>query len=154
MTYNPYLTEETFFVATKCCLRYHEEILVVSEIRPSKPLWRELPGGKISKNDRGISLLDSLSREIQEELWLDLILDPSNTRLFHVEKSFEDTTFAPDPVPFIFLCYIIDLDEKPDINLSHEHASYEWLHESQIDQYSDWRKWFDMILKKAFSFPS
>jgi hypothetical protein len=44
MTYNPYLTEENFFVATKVCLKFQHKILVMEETRPGKPLWMELPG--------------------------------------------------------------------------------------------------------------
>jgi hypothetical protein len=44
MTYNPYLTEENFFVATKVCLKFQDKILVMEEARPGKPLWMELPG--------------------------------------------------------------------------------------------------------------
>ncbi len=140
MSYNPYLTEEIFFVAVKCCLRYEDEILVVSEARPGKPFWRELPGGKISKDDRDISPLLSLAREIEEELGLTITLTEDNTRLFSVEKSYEETTFAPLPVPFVFLCYIHDLSEKPRVVLSHEHTSYDWIHESEIESFSDWRR--------------
>lgn len=154
MSYNPYLTEEIFFVAVKCCLRYEDTILVVSEDRPGKPLWRELPGGKISKDDRDISPLLSLARELEEELWLTLTLTEENTRLFSGEKSYEDTTFSPLPVPFVFLCYVHDLQEKPEIVLSHEHTSYEWIYESEISHFSDWRKWFDTIVRKAFQIPS
>ena len=57
MTYNPYLTEETFFVATKICFKYGDMILVLEENIPNRPIWTELPGGKISKDDIGLDIL-------------------------------------------------------------------------------------------------
>ncbi len=66
--YDPFLTEETFFVATKCCLSKNGKILILSENRPGKPLWWELPGGKISKADYNLSPIESLARELREEL--------------------------------------------------------------------------------------
>lgn len=66
--YNPFLSEETFFVATKCCLIKDGKILIVGETRPGKALWWELPGGKISKADQNLLPIESLARELQEEL--------------------------------------------------------------------------------------
>jgi 8-oxo-dGTP pyrophosphatase MutT (NUDIX family) len=66
--YDPFLTEETFFVATKCCLFNNGKILILSENRPGKPVWWELPGGKISKADHTLSPIESLARELREEL--------------------------------------------------------------------------------------
>jgi 8-oxo-dGTP pyrophosphatase MutT (NUDIX family) len=151
MTYNPYLTEENFFVATKVCLVHKNKILVIEESRPWKPLWMELPGWKISKNDRDMNLLQSLNREVYEELGLDIDFNLSNTELFTAYKKYEDVTFSDVPVPFIFLCYIYQFKELPDILLSHEHVSARWIWLVDLDDIHHWRPGFDTIIRKAFS---
>lgn len=148
--YNPYQTEENFFVATKCCFFFEGKLLVVSENRPWKPLWREFPGGKISKADASISLLESLRREVQEELSWDILLNEENTELFMVVKSYEATTFSTEPVPFLFLCYFHTLENIPEIQLSHEHSEVLWIEECEIESLPSWRWKFDTIAKKAF----
>lgn len=151
MTYNPYLTDENFFVATKVCLVYENKILVIEESRPWKPLWMDLPGWKISKDDRNIAPLQTLSREVWEELGLDIDFNESNSRFLTVFKKYEDVTFSDVPVPFIFLCYTHQLDELPDISLSHEHVSARWISASDMHTIHNWRPWFDTIVNKAFT---
>jgi 8-oxo-dGTP pyrophosphatase MutT (NUDIX family) len=153
MTYNPYLTEENFFVATKVCLRYRDTILVIEEKRPWKPLWMELPGGKISKNDKDRDIFACLHREVSEELSIDIRFDESRTHLYMAHKSYEHVTFSDVPVPFIFLCYIHECDTLPDIRLSHEHASARWITEGEVSQISHWRPGFDEIVQSAFHYP-
>ena len=152
MTYNPYLTEENFFVATKVCLVHNSKILVIEESRPWKSLWMELPGWKISKNDKDKSLLQSLNREVFEELWVDIDFTESNTRLFTAYKKYEDVTFSDVPVPFIFLCYMYEFDDMPEILLSHEHVSARWISLEDLVKIHHWRPGFDTIVKKAFIF--
>lgn len=152
--YNPYLTEENFFVATKVCLKFQDKILVLEEDRPWRSLWMELPGWKISKNDRDLDLFECLNREVREELGLDIPFNDSNTRLFTAYKKYENVTFSDVPVPFIFLCYIHELDTLPEFILSHEHASARWIWEEEIQGISHWRQWFDEIVRKAFLYNS
>lgn len=151
MSYNPYLTEENFFVATKVCLVHDNKILVIEDSRPWKPLWMELPGWKISKNDRDISLLQSLHREVEEELGIDVTFTESNTELFTAHKKYEDVTFSDIPVPFIFLCYIYQFEEPPEILLSHEHVSARWIWLADLENITHWRPGFDAIVRKAFT---
>jgi len=150
--YNPYLTDETFFVATKACLVHNDKLLVIEESRPWKPPWMELPGWKISKDDKNMSILQSLAREISEELWLDIDFTESNAKLFLVHKKYEDVTFSDDPVPFIFLCYIYEIGQIPEIKLSHEHVSARWISLWEIDTINHWRPGFDTIVRKALTF--
>ena len=150
MNYNPYLTEETFFVATKICFKHKDMILVLEENIPSRPLWTELPGGKISKDDKDLDILWSLRREVLEELGLDIDLNNTNTHLFMVHKKYEQTTFSDVPIPFIFLCYAYYLDAIPDILLSHEHADFRWIRQDDIKNITTWREWFDTIVERAF----
>ncbi|MDD2694276.1 MAG: NUDIX hydrolase [Candidatus Gracilibacteria bacterium] len=150
MAYNPYLTEETFFVATKVCLKYQDKILVLEEDRPGKALWMELPGGKISKNDRELNPFQCLNREVREELGFEIDFDETNTKLFMAYKNYEDVTFSDVPVPFVFLCYIYECDMMPQITLSHEHTSFRWITENEIGNIHHWRQGFDKIVKKAF----
>lgn len=145
---NPLIYEETFYVATKLCLKCGEEILTVVESYPWLPHWRELPGGKISKKDGKNPPLYTLCREVTEELWIDISLDDSNTRLFHVEKRYEYTTQYEERA-FIFLCYVHEIDTKPEVTLT-EHSEARWIRESDIASYTDWRPGFDAIVWKAF----
>lgn len=143
-------SEESFFVATKLCLKCKDQILTLFESYPWLPLWRDLPGGKISKADKEEGILFTLSREIWEELGIKIEFTAENTQLFWIEKRYEMTTKG-EVRPFIFLCYLYEIDEFPQIRLE-EHSSFEWIDKKQIDTYSDWRKWFDDIVRKAFYF--
>ena len=142
-------TEEQFFVATKLCLRCSDEILTLTESYPWLPLWRELPGGKVSKADSQNPLFFTLDREVREELGIDLGLTESNTHLFHIEKRYEATTKYAERA-FLFLCYLHDIITKPEITLS-EHSSSHWMKLTDIDTFTDWRPWFDTIIRKALS---
>ena len=139
MSYNPYLTEETFFVATKVCLKHDNKILVLEECIPNRPLWTELPGGKMSKDDKDLDILGSLRREVMEELGIDIEFTESNTKLFHVWKKYEDVSFSPEPAPFVFLCFMHELERIPDILLSHEHADFRWITAETVDDITTWR---------------
>lgn len=149
MTDNPLIHEEIFYVATKLCLKSGDEILTVVESYPWLPLWRELPGGKISRADGKNPPLYTLHREVLEELWLDIEFDESNTELFHIEKRYECTTQYEERA-FIFLCYLHEISIKPEVTLT-EHSEARWIRESDIDNYTDWRPGFDAIVRKAFA---
>lgn len=142
-------TEENFYVATKLCLFHKGKVLTLFEKYPGLPLWRDLPGGKISKADKDHDIFFTLSREIQEELWLEIKFDEKNTELFLVDKKYEHTTKG-EVRPFIFLCYRYEIDIDPKIILT-EHSSSEWITEDEIGTLSDWRPGFDFIVKKAFT---
>lgn len=144
-------TEEQFFVATKLCLICQWEILTLTESYPWIPLWRELPGGKISKSDGDNSPYFTLKREVYEELWLSIDFDPENAPLFHIEKRYEKTT-KWNIRPFIFLCYRYFIDVKPDISLT-EHSGFAWISADDVEKYTDWRPGFDTIVRKAFRTP-
>ncbi len=153
--YNPFLTEETFLVATKCCLLKDDTILIVGENRPWKDIWWELPGWKISKADKILSPIESLSRELQEELGSDFWILYWNPRLFMVHKAYEDTTFSDKKVPFIFLCYLYELTDRDiSLALSHEHKSFRWIQKNEISTIKGWRGWFDLIVLNAFLYAS
>jgi 8-oxo-dGTP pyrophosphatase MutT (NUDIX family) len=141
--------EETFFVATKLCLRCEGKILTLFESYPWLPLWRDLPGGKISKSERTEDIYFTLSREIREELGLNIVFHSGNTTLFSVEKIYEMTT-KWEVRPFIFLCFLYEIESFPTLTLE-EHSSYEWIEKDDIELFSDWRKWFDHIVNKAFT---
>lgn len=150
--YNPYLTEETFFVATKCCLVKDGKILIVAEDRPGKAMWWELPGWKISKNDQNLLPIESLARELDEEIGSNFWILSWNPQLFMAHKSYEDTTFSDKKVPFIFLCYVYEISTNENILLSNEHADYKWIEEKDIIHIEWWRWWFDIIVKNAFTY--
>ncbi len=150
--YNPYLTEESFLVATKCCLKKDDKILIVWENRHGKPLWWELPGGKISKADQDLSPIESLARELWEELGNDFGILEGDGELFMAYKSYEDTTFSDSKVPFIFLCYVYEIPQEHTIILSHEHTEFQWISLDEIEKIEGWRNGFDTIVRNAFLF--
>jgi len=104
----------------------------------------------MSKADAYNPPLYTLDREICEELGIELMLDESNTRLFHVEKRYERTTQYTERA-FIFLCYLYEIDSRPELILT-EHSEARWIRESDIDDYTDWRPGFDSIIRKALTF--
>ncbi|MFA6091171.1 MAG: NUDIX hydrolase [Candidatus Gracilibacteria bacterium] len=146
----PYLPhEERFFVATKCCLFVNGKLLVIREKKSNKDSHWELPGGKISKGEKDDDLIISLERELLEELG-DSFGVKENAQLFHIQKVYEKAFHSDEILPFIFLCYILELNEMPQIRLSDEHVMYKWIHESEIDSLQPWRNHFNTIAKKAF----
>ncbi|NRH20718.1 NUDIX hydrolase [Candidatus Gracilibacteria bacterium] len=140
--------EERFLVATKCCILVQGKILILGEKVQDTIHW-ELPGGKISKQDKEKEIISSLEREVLEELGLNL--SPQDTpKIFHIQKSYEKAFHSDDILPFIFICYLIELDYFPEISLSDEHTIHRWITPSEIDNISPWRTQFDTIVKKAF----
>ena len=123
--------DETFYVATKLCLKWNESILTLFESHPGLPLWRDLPGGKISKTDKNEDIFFTLRREIKEELGIDIVFDTSNTKLFSLEKKYERTTKG-EIRPFIFLCYLYEIHDIPRFVLT-ENTSTQWITQDQID---------------------
>ncbi|MDD2916704.1 MAG: NUDIX hydrolase [Candidatus Gracilibacteria bacterium] len=146
----PYLSsEERFFVATKCCIYIDGKILVIREKKANGDAHWDLPGGKISKREMEADVISSLERELSEELG-DSFGVREKAQLFHVQKAYEKAFHSDDILPFIFLCYTLELDEVPQIVLSDEHTTYRWIEESEIATLDSWRTHFDSIVKKAF----
>lgn len=77
---------------------------------------------------------------MHEELGLEIDFNDSNTKLFMAYKNYEDVTFSDVPVPFIFLCHIYEFDNLPEISLSHEHTSFYWISEEDIENIHHWRQ--------------
>lgn len=152
--YDPFLTEETFFVATKCCLVKDGQILIVRENRPGKSPWWELPGWKISKSDRDILPIESLARELREELGHDYWILSWNPVLFMVHKSYEEVTFSNKKIPFMFLCYVYEICAESSIELSREHSEFRWINLEEIQTIEWWRQDFDTIVHHAFTYVS
>lgn len=148
--YNPYLTEESFLVATKCCLKKDDKILIVWENRHGKPLWWELPGGKISKADQDLSPIESLARELWEELREWFWDSRRRWRTFYGIQILWRYDFSDSKVPFIFLCYVYEVPRT-------YHNTQPWAHRISVD-FSRWdrenrrvAKWFWYHSEKCFS---
>ncbi len=140
--------DERFLVATKCCFFVEGKILILGEKVQDTIHW-EIPGGKISKKDTEKEIISTLEREVFEELWINLS-HWYKAHIFHIQKSYEKAYFSDDILPFIFICYSIELDHFPEIRLSDEHTFYKWITLPEVDSISSWRSHFDTIVKKAF----
>ncbi len=96
-----------------------------------------------------MDVISSLEREVFEELWESFWVK-ENAKLFYVQKAYEKAFYSDEILPFVFLCYLLELDEMPEISLSHEHMEYKWIDVSEISTLQPWRNHFDTIVRKAF----
>lgn len=143
--------EERFLVATKCCLYHEWKILILGETKSNDGVWWEIPGGKISKDETGATPVQSLARELREEIGADFWAE-IDAKLFTVEKRYEKAFYADAILPFLFLFYILEVKSMPTITLSHEHQEYRWIAEDDVESITWWRWWFDEVVKKAFQY--
>lgn len=94
-------------------------VLVVrrSDSHPHVPLTPDLPGGKI---EEGETFVEGLIREIKEETAIEVL--PSAI-------SFVGSTGAKDYYgkDLSLELYEVKLDHRPEVSLSFEHDSYQWV---------------------------
>lgn len=109
-------------VAKSLILNEKNELLILHigehTERPERSYTPDLPGGLV---DNGEPEKLAAIRELEEEA--SISLDPAQMALVH-------TLTAPRPQQnesFSFLIYLAKLDHTPDVKVSWEHESYEWV---------------------------
>jgi 8-oxo-dGTP pyrophosphatase MutT (NUDIX family) len=90
----------------------------VHKANPKSSFLPDLPGGIV---DPGESERDAAIRETQEEAGIDL--DPTAVRLAYSQTTYSDA----DRKSVTKLLYIATIDNTPEVTLSWEHQSYEWV---------------------------
>lgn len=100
-------------------LRANDEMLVMrrGKDHPTKPLRTDVPGGLIEKGEPEVH---AATRELHEEAGI--VVDHNDLELF-----FADSFVHPiSQKSYTVLCYWVRLND-PQVTLSYEHDSYEWL---------------------------
>lgn len=95
-------------------------ILTVGEYkgRPDKSFKPDLPGGLV---DHGESELQAVVRELSEETGI--VAEPAAFTLAYTKTEFFDTEHKSVTKAL----YLLELASIPDVTLSWEHASFEWV---------------------------
>lgn len=93
----------------------------VWEENPRRSQQPDLPGGVV---ESGETMHEGLCRELVEEIGLDV-------------ARFETTlgyafTYENDKTISIFQCYLVVVDDDPEIKLSWEHEKYAWLTAEEV----------------------
>lgn len=110
------------FVAKALVINEKNEALILTigeyKARPDKAFKPDLPGGLV---DPGETELIAVHRELQEEAGI--MADINKFQLAYAKTEF----FAPENKSVSKFLYILRLDHTPNVTISWEHASYEWV---------------------------
>lgn len=119
-------------------------ILTVGEYkeRPDKSFKPDLPGGLV---DPGESELEAVVRELQEESGIEV-----ERNMF--ELVYAKTEFYPQENKSVskFL-YILRLTFTPDVTISWEHASYEWVPLTDLQNSIELRSFYKEAVAYCFT---
>ncbi len=95
---------------------------------PVDSYW-DLPGGRMNK---GENILETLSREIEEETGITEVLDP---QFFTAAISHHELKLASgEIVGLVLMVYKIKVRPDVTIKLSREHLDYEWVSRSEAKE--------------------
>lgn len=95
--------------------RNGECLLLYRNNHPSFGNDPDLPGGTLEEDE---STLDTMVREVQEEIGVTINESTAIELYVGIDYSPHGTQYS---------LFLAKLDEKPEITLSWEHASYKWL---------------------------
>jgi len=144
-----------YHVGMKILLWKGDEVLL---LRDAKTEHLDLPGGRIDDNEDNIPILNALKREVREELG-------SNVEYKIGEFLFHYRRFSPEMTGKnrrVFINVYSGTYLGGEIELSHEHRSYEWANPitrgfskedflSDTEEYNAFKFYFEKIAKKGVS---
>lgn len=118
-------------------------VLTIGEYigHPEKSYTPDLPGGQIEITDGETELVGAI-REAEEEAGI--VLDPKDMYLAYTKTGLAHRARKS----MSFFMYIAHLDYTPDVVISWEHASYEWV---PLDELLD-KKTFDRFYQEAIEY--
>lgn len=116
-------------VAKVLVINEKHEVLILTvgdyKERPDKSFKPDLPGGRV---DPGESELAAVRRELIEETSISINQDEFT--LAYTKTEF----YASENKSVTKLVYIVHLQDTPEVTISWEHASYEWVLLNDIDR--------------------
>ncbi|MCX6724075.1 MAG: NUDIX domain-containing protein [Candidatus Staskawiczbacteria bacterium] len=134
-----------FCVGQKAFIEKDGKVLVLAD-HPSGRV--DFPGGKIqegeAKEDRSVSLINALKREVAEETSLEIeVLDPF--AVWYHEFTKEERNFGKVVYLVAFKCKYV----SGDVKLSNEHDSFKWVDKNNYKEVDDGSDYFN-VLEKYF----
>jgi len=119
-------------------------ILTVGEFkeRPDKSFKPDLPGGLVEK---GESELDAVIREAEEETGIKLNAD--STQLVCADNR----VYSEGNESVSKLLYVSRLDSNPEVIISWEHASYEWVPIEDLLEKVKFRAFYQEAIEYCFN---
>lgn len=110
--------------------------------RPQLSRQPDFPGGTVEKNESG---LEGAVREMQEEIGV--VADPSQ-----FELAYDRVDTYPDSGDEVrHWLYILRLDFTPEVKLSWEHESYEWMDAKDIVDNYGFSPFYTEVLPELFA---
>jgi len=109
-----------------------DEILLLQRAGYVKPFGGKwgFVGGSIDKSDK--SAKDALIREIKEETGIELSFNEKHSMKHLTKKEHFDSSNKEIISDTEY--YIINMESKPEVKISREHARYKWFDETSIKE--------------------
>ncbi|MDB5179477.1 MAG: hydrolase [Candidatus Saccharibacteria bacterium] len=121
-------------------------VLTIGEYkeRPDKSHTSDLPGGQIEIAD-GESEMAGAIREAEEEAGI--VIDPKRMVLAYTKTR----GFIDENKSVSFFLYIANLDHTPEVVVSWEHESYEWVPLEKLLETKTFRPFYKEAMEYAFA---
>lgn len=117
---------QKFHISIKALIKVQNEFLIIFEPKNSNyPDFVDLPGGRVDENE---IFEEVLTRELKEEIGL--ILNISELNVFEVIQRYKYSFFDNEGFCLCEIINLIELDKKPELVLSKEHANYCWVNKN------------------------